>query len=183
MRREGVGKVGEPGVLRADSRSRGYYPRNGEDGGIAEFPRNPGPGAGFYNGRGDGKRNKRTRIAPPEGEEPRKDADGNVILIGKEFDAPVVRMIDLTADSGYVALRGRVFAFENKKLSSGSYIAIISLTDDTYSVVAKFFFQPEDLKYVENFFEKNKYIRLYGEAQLDKFSHELTIMARAIIAS
>ncbi len=170
-------------LIRADSRSRGYYPRNGEDGGIAEFPRNPGPGAGFYNGRGDGRRNKRTRIAPPEGEEPKKDADGNVILIGKDFDAPVVRMIDLTADSGYVALRGRVFAFENKKLSSGSYIAIISLTDDTYSVVAKFFFQPEDLKYVEDFFEKNKYIRLYGEAQLDKFSHELTIMAKAIIAS
>ncbi|MBP5730241.1 MAG: hypothetical protein J6X19_03455, partial [Clostridia bacterium] len=91
-------------LIRADSRSKGgYYPRGGEDGGAVEFPR--APGAGFYNGRGDGKRNKRTRIAPPEGEEPRKDADGNVILIGKEFDAPVVRMIDLTADSGYVAMR------------------------------------------------------------------------------
>ncbi|MBR0158838.1 MAG: PolC-type DNA polymerase III [Clostridia bacterium] len=171
-------------LIRADSRSnRGYYTRGGEDGGSSDFPRAPGPGAGFYNGRGDGRRNKRTRIAPPEGEEPKKDADGNVILIGKDFDAPIVRMIDLSADSGYVALRGRVFAYESKKLSSGSYIAIISITDDTYSVVAKFFFQPEDLKYVEGFFDKNKYIRLYGEAQLDKFSHELTIMARAIIAS
>ena len=165
-------------LLLADAQNR----RRGDGffGGYSRGNAGQGPGAGFYSGKGDGKRSKRNRITPPEGTEPPKDRYGKTILIGKDFDDPVVRMIDLTADSGYVALRGRVFKYDTKKLSSGSYIALVSVTDETYSVVAKFFFQPEDLDYVDNYFKKNKYIRLYGEAALDKFSHELTVMARAI---
>jgi DNA polymerase-3 subunit alpha (Gram-positive type) len=163
-------------LLRADSQNRrregfggGYFPGGSSN-----------PAAGMYNGRGDGKRNKRTRITPPEGAEPPKDRFGKTILIGRDFDQPELRMADLTADSGFVALRGRVFKYDTKKLSSGSFIALVSVTDESYSVVAKFFFQPEDKDYVDEYFKKNKYIRLYGEAALDKFSHELTVMARAI---
>ena len=166
-------------LARADSQNHSYYGDGSSGGGYAQRS----PGAGFYNGRGDGKRNKKTRITPPEGTEPPKDRNGNVILIGKDFDVPTVKMTDLTADSGYVGLEGRVFKYSNKKLSSGSYIALVPVTDGSYSVIAKFFFQAEDLEYVDNFFAKNKYIRLYGEATLDKFSHELTVMAKAIIAA
>lgn len=166
-------------LLRADSQNRHGYAGEGGYGG--PFP-GRSPGAGFYNGKGDGKRNKKTRITPPEGTEPPKDRNGNVILIGKDFDQPVMKMIDLTADSGYVALRGRIFKYETKKLSSGSFIAVISVTDETYSVSAKFFFQAEDFDYVDGFLKNNKYVRLYGEAALDKFSHELTVMLKALIA-
>ena len=171
-------------LARQDSQNRRYYGEGGGGGGSNGYgygQRTAGPG--FYNGKGDGKRSKKTRITPPKGEEPPKDKDGNVILIGKDFTAPTVKMIELTADSGYVGLEGRVFKYDNKKLSSGSYIALVSVTDESYSVVAKFFFQPEDLDYIDEFFKKNKYVRLYGEATLDKFSHELTVMARAIIAA
>ncbi len=166
-------------LMRAD-RNKGYY---GGREGYGDAPYKRGPGAGFYNGKGDGKRNKKTRIAPQDGEEPRKDVYGKTILLGRDFDEKPIKMTDVSADSGYVSLRGRVFAYESKKLSSGSYIALISVTDETNSVVSKFFFQPEDLEYVNDFFKKNKYIRLYGEAGLDKFSHELTVMAKAVIAS
>ncbi len=166
-------------LARADSQNHRYFGEGGSGGGYAQRS----PGAGFYNGKGDGKRNKKTRITPPEGTEPPKDRNGNVILIGKDFDVPTVRMADISADSGYVGLEGRVFKYETKKLSSGSFIAIISVTDESYSVVAKFFFQAEDLEYVDGFFKKNKYVRMYGEAALDKFTHELTVMAKAIIAA
>ncbi|MBO4326043.1 MAG: PolC-type DNA polymerase III [Clostridia bacterium] len=168
-------------LARQDSQGRRYY---GEGGGSGGSGYGAGPaGGGFYNGKGDGKRSRKTRITPAEGTEPPMDKDGNVILIGKDFSVPTVRMIDLSADSGYVGLEGRVFKYDKKKLSSGSFIALISVTDGTYSVVAKFFFQPEDADYIDSFFGKNKYIRLYGEAALDKFSRELTVMAKAIIAA
>ena len=161
---------------RYNSRSGGGYSGENGNGGYRN-------GGGFYNGKGNGKRSKKNRITPAEGEEPKKDRDGNVILIGRDFDAETVRMCDVTSESGFVAVRGRVFHFEDKKLSSGSYIAILMVTDETYSVSGKFFLQPEDVPYVEQFFAQNKYVRIFGEAVTDKYTHELTLMCQAIIAS
>jgi len=171
-------------LIKADARANAYHGGgySGEGGfGGGNGYRNGG--GGFYNGKGNGKRSKKARITPPEGEEPKKDKDGNVILIGRDFDAEIVRMCDVTSESGFVAVRGRVFHFEDKKLSSGSYIAIVMVTDETYSVSGKFFFQAEDAPYVEQFFASNKYLRIYGEAVTDKYTHELTLMCQAIIAS
>lgn len=149
----------------------------GGEGGRYSFP-----GKGMYNGKGDGKKNKKTRIAPPEGVEPRKDSGGNVILLGNDFTFEPVPMRDVTQDSGFIAVAGRVFGFETKQIPSGSYVATVKMTDETYSLTAKFFMQEEDLDYVNGFFGKNKNVRVYGEAVYDKFSRELSIKARSIIA-
>lgn len=140
-------------------------------------------GGGWYNGKGDGKSSKRKRITPAEGEEPRKDAEGNVILLGGDFFDPIVPMKDVTMDSGYVAVRGRIFHYESKQIPSGSYIALVQMTDETNSLTAKFFFQEEDLDYVNGFFKKNSYVRIYGEAVIDKYTKELTVMSKSIIAA
>ncbi|MBR5059162.1 MAG: PolC-type DNA polymerase III [Clostridia bacterium] len=133
-----------------------------------------------YKGKG-GSRKKR-RLTPDEGEELKKDSKGNDILIGGEiFDEPV-RMDTINADIGYIAVRGRVFKLETKQIPSGSYIALVSITDNTYSIIAKFFFDAEDLPFVNARFAPGKWLTVYGDVIYDRYSKELTLSVRSAAA-
>lgn len=136
---------------------------------------------GEYNNRGDGKYSKKKKLTPEEGEELRRDSNGNKIYLGTEIDSIISKMSEIDADSGYVAVSGKIFRYEDRQIPSGSYIAMIEMTDDTYSVVAKFFFDEFDLKFVHNTFKEGTYITVYGQASQDKYTRELTIMARSIV--
>ena len=136
---------------------------------------------GEYNNRGDGKYSKKKKLTPEEGEELRRDSNGNKIYLGTEIDSILSKMSEIDADSGYVAVSGKIFRYEDRQIPSGSYIAMIEMTDDTYSVVAKFFFDEFDLKFVHNTFKEGTYITVYGQASQDKYTRELTIMARSIV--
>ena len=135
---------------------------------------------GEYTNKGDGKYSKKKKLTPDEGEELKKDSKGNTIYIGREIDSVISKMSDIDADSGFVAVSGKIFKYEDKQIPSGSYIAMLEMTDNTYSVVAKFFFDEFDLKFVKSTFKEGKYITVYGQASQDKFTKELTIMARSI---
>ncbi len=139
-----------------------------------------GQGRGFN--RGDGKTSKKRRITPEEGMELPKDSEGCTIIIGRQITDPITKMSEISADSGYVATKGRVFGVELKPIPSGSMIALIQMTDGTYSITAKFFFDPSDEDFVVKTFKKDKelHLKVYGEATMDRFSGELTIMARSV---
>lgn len=89
-------------------------------------------------------------------------------------------MSEIDADSGYVAVSGKIFRYEDRQIPSGAYIAMLEMTDNTYSVVTKFFFDEFDLKFVRATFKEGGYITVYGQASQDKYTRELTIMARSI---
>ncbi|MBQ8164345.1 MAG: PolC-type DNA polymerase III [Clostridia bacterium] len=131
-----------------------------------------------YKGRGSGKKR---RLTPAEGEELPKDSHGREIIMGGQIDEKIVKMQDITADSGYVAVKGRVFKTEYKELSSGSYIANICMTDELYSITIKFFFDPEDLDFVKKRFKDGKCFIVYGDANDDRFAHEIVIRAKSIV--
>lgn len=135
---------------------------------------------GEYNNRGDGKYSKKKKLTPAEGEELRKDSHGNKIYLGTEIDSVISKMSEIDADSGYVAVSGKIFRYEDRKIPSGAYIAMLEMTDNTYSVVTKFFFDEFDLKFVRATFKEGGYITVYGQASQDKYTRELTIMARSI---
>lgn len=141
-----------------------------------------GGGKGRGYNRGDGKSGKKRRITPEEGMELPKDPEGCPIIIGKAITDPITPMKDVSTDSGYVAVKGKVFGAELKPIPSGSEIALLQMTDGTYSVTAKFFFDPLDEEFVKKTFvkDKNLHLKVYGEAIQDKYTHELTIMARSI---
>jgi len=137
---------------------------------------------GGYNNKGDGITRKKKLLTPEEGKELPKDNEDCEILMGKDITDPITRMKDLSIDSGFVAVKGKVFKVETKNIPSGSVLAMIHLTDNSYSVTAKFFFDKADTAYVEKHFEKakNLHLKIYGEAIQDKYTRELTIMARSI---
>jgi len=140
-----------------------------------------GSGGGYFN-KGDGKTRKKKMLTPEEGQALPKDNEGCEILMGKAITDPITRMKDLSIDSGYVAVKGKVFKVETKGIPSGSVLAMIHLSDNSYSVTAKFFFDKSDVAFVEKYFEKakNLHLKIYGEALQDKYTRELTIMARSI---
>ena len=65
-----------------------------------------GQGRGFN--RGDGKSSKRRRLTPEEGAALPKDAEGCEIILGKAITDPITLMKDVSSDSGYVAVKGKV---------------------------------------------------------------------------
>ena len=132
--------------------------------------------------RGDGKFSKNRRITPEEGMELPKDSEGCPIIIGKAITDPITPMKDISMDSGYVAVKGRIFGSEMRPIPSGSEIALLQITDGTYSLTAKFFFDPQDEPFLTKIFVKDKdvHLKVYGEAIQDKYTHELTIMAKSI---
>ena len=132
-----------------------------------------GPQRGdVYRGNGSGR--KRI-LTPKDGEELPKDSRGNTILIGGEIvDAPV-KMAEINADIGYVAVRGQVFKFETRELPSKSCLALLYITDGSGSVAAKFFYEPEDQAFVEKYFSQGKYLTLHGEVTDDRYSRELNL--------
>ena len=102
---------------------------------------NPYYGAGAkkgYSNKGDGKYNKKKALTPAEGEEPKKDRDGNVIFMGNSIDQEITKMEDLTYDSGFVAVEGKIFDFDSRELKSGSHSVTFAMTDNTYSVKIQF---------------------------------------------
>ena len=135
-------------------------------------------GGDTYMGKGS---KKKRRLTPAEGEELRKDSNGGDIIIGDEIVAPITKMNAITMDSGIVAVKGRVFGFESKQIPSGSYVAMVDVTDGTYSISARFFFDEEDMDFVSSRFKAGKHLKLYGEIQYDKYIRDVTLRVRSAV--
>lgn len=133
-----------------------------------------------YKGAGDGK--KRRRLTPEEGQELPKDSAGNEILIGGEILANPTPLKDVNNDIGFIAVRGKIFSVEEKKIPSGSLIRTIYVTDNTYSLACKFFYDPEDAAFIDKYFSTNKYVTLYGDVEYDKYSRETTLKVRNAVS-
>ena len=147
-------------------------------GGGAYYSQSRGAAGGdSYRGQGGGQKKKR-RLTPEEGEELKKDSKGNTILIGGEiFDKPT-EIAKLNGDMGYVAVRGRVFRLEVKQIPSGSYIASVSITDETDSIVCKFFFDESDMDFVNKKFGAGAHLTVYGDIVYDKYERDVRLQVR-----
>lgn len=120
----------------------------------------------------------------PEGEakpKEQKAVDPGGIILGKNFTDSIMKMSDVTQDSGKVAICGDIFRVEAKELRSGKFIYMFDITDYSSSVSVKFFVEKDDIEYIQENVKEGLYAKVRGEAQYDKFTRELTIMASDII--
>lgn len=126
------------------------------------------------------------RVAAPGGtsakkKETKQDAEGCNIIIGKAFSDGLMKIAEVTQDSGKVAIRGDIFKVESRELRSGKFLYMFDMTDLTSSVTVKFFVEKDDLEFISENVKEGITVRVRGEAQYDKFTKELTIMASDII--
>ncbi|MCR4434597.1 MAG: PolC-type DNA polymerase III [Clostridiales bacterium] len=103
------------------------------------------------------------------------------VIVGREFSDDIMKMCDVTQDSGRVAVCGDIFSVDFKEIRGGKYICIFDVTDTTSSLTVKYFANKEITGNLKERIKEGVCVKLRGEAQYDKFSKELAIMASDII--
>ncbi|WP_326909158.1 PolC-type DNA polymerase III [Sedimentibacter sp. MB31-C6] len=93
----------------------------------------------------------------------------------KEIDfnsVPISKMSEVTSDSGVVNVKGKIINIDKRVLKTGTILLIITLTDLTDSIRAKYFcpknFDDEDYK-------KGNFIQIIGTAEYDEYEKQLVI--------
>ncbi len=131
-------------------------------------------GGGTAGGSGDFKRQQGKRSSAPS-------ASGANIILGKGFSDAVMKMSEVTEESGRTAIAGDVFRVEFREIRGERYICTFDITDYTSSLTGKFFIEKGDIDLFRENVKEGISAKVRGEAQYDKFSKELAIMVSDIV--
>ena len=94
---------------------------------------------------------------------------------------PLVKVADLGVDDGKIALQGEVIFTEDRTLKSGKTLFSFDLYDGSSTITCKAFLNKETAKKTMKRIQNAKGVKVAGNAQMDTFSNELTVMANTII--
>ncbi len=93
----------------------------------------------------------------------------------------LVKVEDLTIDSGKIALEGEIINMDSRELKSGKFLVTFDLYDGTSTITCKAFIVPEKVKEIMGRLKNAKGIKISGTAQFDPFAKELGVIANVII--
>ena len=113
------------------------------------------------------------------------EAEDTPLILGTSINItePLVTVEKLSAEDGKVSLDGEVIFMEDRELKSGKTLLSFDLYDGTSTMTCKAFLNKENAKKVIKRIKNAKGIKIAGNAQMDNFSNELTVMANTIIES
>ena len=115
---------------------------------------------------------------------PEDDEDTPLILgMNPNITENVVKISELNVDDGKVALDGEIIGMEDRELKSGKTLLSFDLYDGSSSMTCKAFLNKEVSKKIIKRMKKAKGVKISGNAQMDSFSNELTVMANTIVES
>ena len=94
---------------------------------------------------------------------------------------PLTKVIDVSIDSGKIALEGEVINTDSRELKSGKFLFMFDLYDGTSTITCKSFIEKEKFKDVSSRIKDAKGIKIGGTAQFDPFAKELGVIANTIV--
>ena len=105
------------------------------------------------------------------------------LILGRSLNIreQVVKVEDLSIDSGKVALDGEIINMDSRELKSGKFLVMFDLYDGTSTITCKSFVVPEKVKEVLGRLKAAKGVKIEGTAQFDPFAKELGVIANVII--
>ncbi|NJD04240.1 MAG: PolC-type DNA polymerase III, partial [Ruminiclostridium sp.] len=103
------------------------------------------------------------------------------IIMGKNFNDSMMKMNDITQDSGRVAVCGDISNIAFREIRGERFLCSFDITDYTSSFTVKFFIQKDDIELRREQIKEGLVFRVRGEAQFDKYSKEIVILAADII--
>lgn len=118
------------------------------------------------------RRRKRTDSSDPRVEE---------IILGRCFCDALVKITDITLDSGKVAFLGDVFNVAFKEIRGDRYLCTFDVTDYKGSVTVKFYFHKDDYELRTEQIKEGLHMKVRGEAQFDKYAKEVAVKATDIL--
>ena len=95
----------------------------------------------------------------------------------------LVKVIDLSVDSGKVQLDGEILNIDSRELKNGKVLVMFDLFDGSSTITCKVFSEGDKSKALIGKLKGAKGIKLEGTAQFDPFSKELGVIANTIIES
>ena len=116
----------------------------------------------------------------------KKDADASdpqivEVIMGKNFNDSIMSMNEVTQDSGKVAILGIISNVEFREIRGNRFLCSFDITDYTNSLTIKFFVQKDDYDLRFEQIKNGLYFKVRGEAQFDKYSKELAVLATDIL--
>ncbi|NLL52059.1 MAG: PolC-type DNA polymerase III [Peptococcaceae bacterium] len=115
-----------------------------------------------------------TAVSPQQ-----KEKKSATILLGRDFQGTICEIKDITEEERQIIVQGEVCEAETRQLKSGRQLLTFGLTDKTNSISCKVFLDegkdPVNLK-------PGDWLKVRGPVQFDRYTMELTLMARDIVA-
>jgi len=118
-----------------------------------------------------------------EAEEAEEEEEYTPLILGRSpnIKEQVVKILDLTADYGRVALEGKVISTDSRELKNGKTLVMFNLYDGTSTITCKSFVEPEKVSKVMSRIKSSGRLKLQGNAAYDNFAKELGVIANVII--
>ena len=112
-----------------------------------------------------------------------EEDNSSPLILGNSMtiNEPLVKIQNLGVDDKKVSLEGEVINSEDRELKSGRVLFSFDLYDGTSTLTCKVFLDKKNAKKVMGRVKSAKAIKIAGTAQMDSFSHELTVMAYTIL--
>ncbi len=112
-----------------------------------------------------------------------EDDNTSPLIMGTSMNIsePLVKIENLGVDDSKVSLEGEVINSEDRELKSGRVLFSFDLYDGTSTLTCKAFLDKKNAKKIMGRVKSAKAIKIAGSAQMDSFSHELTVMAYTIL--
>ena len=95
----------------------------------------------------------------------------------------LVKVIDLSVDSGKICLDGEIINMDSRELKSGKLLITFDLYDGSSTITCKVFAEAEKAGAMKGRLKGAKGVKVAGTAQYDPFAKELGVIANVIIES
>lgn len=107
------------------------------------------------------------------------------LILGRNMNitAPLTKITELSSEDGTVSLDGEIIYMEDKTLKNGKTLLSFDLYDGTSTLTCKAFLEKDKAKKIIKRMGSVKGVKIEGNAQMDSFSDELTVMANTIVES
>ena len=118
-------------------------------------------------------------------EVPQEKEESTPLIYGRslKLKEQLVKVIDLSVDSGKVVLDGEILNIDSRELKSGKVLVMFDLYDGTSTITCKVFSEGDKSKELIGKLKGAKGVKLEGTAQFDPFAKELGVIANIIIES
>ena len=117
-------------------------------------------------------------------DEPDKEEQPSPVILGSKkakIVDKIVKVKDITADSGKIAMYGEVIRTESRQLKSGKFLYCFDVYDGSSTITCKSFIEEDKISGIEKRVKNGAYITLSGNAQFDPYAKELTVIANIIM--
>ncbi len=118
-------------------------------------------------------------------EMPEEAEEDTPLILGRNMNitAPLTKITELSSEDGTVSLDGEIIYMEDKTLKNGKTLLSFDLYDGTSTLTCKAFLEKDKAKKIIKRMGSVKGVKIEGNAQMDSFSNELTVMANTIVES